>query len=87
MLQALETIMRSRHDWIKAADLREQVGHLLGYSSEQIGHAAQWIGHILIRLQLHVDFLPNYHERNRHATKGFVALRWQSPACGCARLT
>ncbi|MCU0499915.1 MAG: hypothetical protein MUF87_21400 [Anaerolineae bacterium] len=42
---------RSQPEWIKAADLREQVRQLLGYSSEQMGHA-QWIGHILNRLQL-----------------------------------
>ena len=34
-----------------ASDLREQVQSLLSYTKEQMGHA-QWIGHILNRLQL-----------------------------------
>ena len=51
VLQALEIITRQQQEWIKAADLREQVQELLGYTKEQMGHA-QWIGHILNRLQL-----------------------------------
>lgn len=51
VLQALEILSRSQPEWIKAADLREQVRQLLGYTNEQLGHA-QWIGHILNRLQL-----------------------------------
>jgi hypothetical protein len=51
VLHALEMMTRTQPEWIKAADLREQVRHLLGYSSEQMGHA-QWLGHILNRLQL-----------------------------------
>lgn len=50
-MQALEIMTRDQTEWIKATDLREKVRHLLGYSSEQMGHA-QWIGHILNRLQL-----------------------------------
>lgn len=53
MLQALEMLTRDAegHDWIKAADLREKVRCIMGLSREQMGHA-QWIGHILNRLQL-----------------------------------
>jgi hypothetical protein len=39
--------------WIKAADLREKVREMLGYNVDQMRHA-QWIGHILNRLQLTV---------------------------------
>lgn len=42
---------RNQPEWIKASELRDQVRHLLGYSPEQMGHA-QWVGHILNRLQL-----------------------------------
>jgi hypothetical protein len=51
VLQALEIMTRERPEWIKATELRDQVRQLLGHSVEQIGHA-QWIGHILNRLQL-----------------------------------
>lgn len=51
VLQALEIMTRNQPEWIKAADLREQVRELMGYSKEQMGHA-QWIGHILNRVQL-----------------------------------
>jgi hypothetical protein len=51
VLQALELMTRQQPEWIKAAELREQVRQLLGYSVEQMG-PAQWIGHILNRLQL-----------------------------------
>jgi hypothetical protein len=53
VLQALEIMTRGNEAelWIKAADLREKVREMLGYNAEQMGHA-QWIGHILNRLQL-----------------------------------
>jgi hypothetical protein len=51
VLQALEMMTQSQPEWIKAADLREVVRELLGYTKEQLGHA-QWIGHILNRVQL-----------------------------------
>lgn len=51
VLQALEMMTRNEPEWIKAPELRNEVCQLLGYSPEQMGHA-QWIGHILNRLQL-----------------------------------
>ena len=51
VLQALEILTRNEPEWLKASDVRDQVRQLLGYSPEQMGHA-QWIGHILKRLQL-----------------------------------
>jgi len=53
VLQALEIMTRSNQAeaWIKACDLRDKVCDLLGYNAEQMGHA-QWVGHILNRLQL-----------------------------------
>jgi hypothetical protein len=51
VLQGLEIMTRNQPEWIKGVDLREQVRNLLGYSNEQMGHA-QWLGHILNRLQL-----------------------------------
>jgi len=53
VLQALElmTPITEEATWLKATQLREQVRQLLGYSTEQMGHA-QWIGHILNRLHL-----------------------------------
>jgi hypothetical protein len=51
VLQGLEIMTRTQPEWIKGADLREQVRDLLGYSNEQMGHV-QWLGHILNRLQL-----------------------------------
>ncbi len=51
ILQALEIITRNQPEWIKAVDIREQVRDILGYTKEQMGHA-QWIGHILNRVQL-----------------------------------
>ncbi len=53
VLQALEIMTRNSQAevWIKACDLRDRVRDLLGYSAEQMGHA-QWVGHILNRLQL-----------------------------------
>lgn len=53
VLQAVEMLTRrtEAQTWVKAADLRERVRGLMGMSPEQMGHA-QWIGHILNRLQL-----------------------------------
>ena len=53
VLQALEIMTRNSETevWIKASDLRDKVRELLGYDTDQMGHA-QWIGHILNRLQL-----------------------------------
>lgn len=53
VLQALEVMTRDNtsEQWIKVANLREKVREILGYNVEQMGHA-QWIGHILNRLQL-----------------------------------
>ena len=53
VLQALELLTRNSAEetWLKAADLRDRVRALLGYSAEQMG-AAQWVGHILKRMQL-----------------------------------
>ena len=53
VLQALEFMTRNSQAeiWIKASDLRNKVRELLGYDKDQMGHA-QWIGHILNRLQL-----------------------------------
>ncbi len=51
VLQALEILTRTQPEWIRGVELREQVAKLLGYSNEQMGHA-QWVGHVLNRLQL-----------------------------------
>jgi len=53
VLQALELLLGDQQEtiWVKAAALREQVGGLLGQSAERMGDA-QWIGHILKRLNL-----------------------------------
>jgi hypothetical protein len=53
VLQALEIMTQKSNTevWVKASDLRDKVRELLAYDTEQIGHA-QWIGHILNRLQL-----------------------------------
>ena len=37
--------------WVKGTDLREKIRSLLGQSTDEMGNA-QWIGHILKRLQL-----------------------------------
>lgn len=37
--------------WVKGTDLREKIRSLLGQSADEMGNA-QWIGHILKRLQL-----------------------------------
>jgi hypothetical protein len=53
VLQGLEILTRSSEgeSWLKAAAVREQVARLLGQPVEQLGHA-QWIAHIMTRLQL-----------------------------------
>jgi hypothetical protein len=53
VLQALELLTRSADEvvWVKGTDLREKIGSLLGQSADEMGNA-QWIGHILKRLQL-----------------------------------
>jgi DNA primase len=53
VLQALELLTRSADEtvWVKGTDLRERIRSLLGQSADEMGNA-QWIGHILKRLQL-----------------------------------
>jgi DNA primase len=53
VLQALELLTRSVDEvvWVKGTDLREKIRGLLGQSADEMGNA-QWIGHILKRLQL-----------------------------------
>ncbi len=53
VLQALELLTRSADEivWVKGTDLREKIRSLLGQSADEMGNA-QWIGHILKRLQL-----------------------------------
>ncbi|MEO8607477.1 MAG: CHC2 zinc finger domain-containing protein [Chloroflexota bacterium] len=53
VLQALELLTRNADEivWIKGTDLREKIRSLLGQSADEMGNA-QWIGHILKRLQL-----------------------------------
>ncbi len=53
VLQALEMLTRSSEGevWLKASAVREKVARLLGQPIEQLGHA-QWIAHIMTRLQL-----------------------------------
>lgn len=53
VLQALELLTRSADEivWVKGTDLREKIRSLLGQSPDEMGNA-QWIGHILKRLQL-----------------------------------
>ena len=53
VLQALEIITRSAdgEHWVKGSELRGLVAQLLSISIDQMGNA-QWIGHILNRLQL-----------------------------------
>lgn len=65
VLQALELLTRNIEDitWIKGANLRERVRGILGQTADQMGNA-QWIGHILKRLQL-VD-----NSRRKHHVGG-----------------
>jgi CHC2 zinc finger/Toprim-like len=53
VLQALEMLTRSAEGmmWVTGTDLREKICSLLGQSADEMGNA-QWIGHILKRLQL-----------------------------------
>jgi hypothetical protein len=54
ILQALELLTQDEKDdtmWIKATDLRAQVRELLVIPEDQMG-SAQWVGHIMKRLQL-----------------------------------
>ena len=69
VLQALESMTRNSKTemWIKASDLRDKVRELLGYDKDQMGHA-QWIGHILNRLQL------TNRNRRKAYTKGQMYL-------------
>ncbi len=67
VLQALELLTRSADEvvWVKGTDLREKIRSLLGQSVEELGNA-QWIGHILKRLQL-ID-----QSRRKHHVGGKV---------------
>jgi hypothetical protein len=67
VLQALELLTRNTEDitWIKGTNLRERVRGILGQTADQMGNA-QWIGHILKRLQL-VD-----NSRRKHHVGGKV---------------
>jgi hypothetical protein len=71
VLQALElmTPVTEAGSWLKATELREQVRQLLGYSTEQMGHA-QWIGHILNRLHL-IDV--NRRRRDMHGQRYLIS--------------
>jgi DNA primase len=53
VLQALELLTRSADEivWVKGTELREKIRGLLGQSADEMGNA-QWIGHVLKRLQL-----------------------------------
>jgi len=53
VLQALELLTRNADElvWVKGTDLREKIRTLIGQSADELGNA-QWIGHILKRLQL-----------------------------------
>jgi hypothetical protein len=53
ILQALELLTHDEDDnvWIKASDLRAQVRELLDIPEDKMG-SAQWVGHIMKRLQL-----------------------------------
>jgi DNA primase len=53
VLQALELLTRNSDEvvWVKGTDLREKIRSLLGQSADEMDNA-QWIGHILKRLQL-----------------------------------
>lgn len=53
VLQALELLTRNADEvvWVKGTDLREKIRSLLGQSTDEMGNA-QWIGHVLKRLQL-----------------------------------
>jgi DNA primase len=61
VLQALELLTRSADEivWVKGTELREKIRSLLGQSADELGNA-QWIGHILKRLQL-IDLSRRKH--------------------------
>ncbi|MCI0708756.1 MAG: CHC2 zinc finger domain-containing protein [Chloroflexi bacterium] len=65
VLQALELLTRNADEvvWVKGADLREKIRSLMGQSVDEMGNA-QWIGHVLKRLQL-ID-----HSRRKHHVGG-----------------
>lgn len=62
VLQALELLTHSTDGivWVKGSDLREKIHGILGQSVDHMGNA-QWIGHILKRLQL-ID--PSRHKHH-----------------------
>jgi hypothetical protein len=53
VLLALEFLSRNSDEfvWVKGTELREKIRSLLGHSADEMGNA-QWIGHVLKRLQL-----------------------------------
>lgn len=68
VLQALDLLTREKEEeitWIKGIELRDQVTGILGQSEDQMG-SAQWIGHMLKRLQL------TDNSRRRHQVGGKV---------------
>lgn len=67
VLQALELLSRNADEvvWVKGADLREKIRSLLGQSADEMGNA-QWIGHVLKRLQL-ID-----NSRRKHHVGGKI---------------
>ncbi len=62
VLQALDLLTRNAEDvsWIKGIDLRERVRGILGQTPDQMGNA-QWIGHVLNRLQLTDNSRRKHH--------------------------
>ncbi len=62
VLQALDLLTRDAADitWIKGMDLREKVRGILGQTPDQMGNA-QWIGHVLNRLQLTDNSRRKHH--------------------------
>jgi hypothetical protein len=62
VLQALELLTRSADEivWVKGTDLREKIRGLLGQSADEMGNA-QWIGHVLKRLQLMDNSRRKHH--------------------------
>jgi hypothetical protein len=67
VLQALELLSRNADEvvWVKGTDLREKIRSLLGQSADEMGNA-QWIGHVLKRLQL-ID-----NSRRKHHVGGKI---------------
>ena len=62
VLQALDLLTRDANEitWIKGTDLREKVRGILGQTPDQMGNA-QWIGHVLNRLQLTDNSRRKHH--------------------------